>query len=68
SAGLPIFPKPSHHDIETNHRPYKSVVFFSKMELCKVLIFSTLFPYLKGPAPTPVEGGASESSYSFTIF
>ncbi|MED4573276.1 hypothetical protein P9302_28170, partial [Brevibacillus agri] len=32
-----IFPKPSHHDIETNHRPYKSVVFFSKMELCKVL-------------------------------
>ncbi|MED1697657.1 hypothetical protein P4V23_10915, partial [Brevibacillus agri] len=28
---------PSHHDIETNHRPYKSVVFFSKMELCKVL-------------------------------
>ncbi|WP_340673875.1 hypothetical protein, partial [Brevibacillus agri] len=37
SAGLPIFPKPSHHDIETNHRPYKSVVFFSKMELCKVL-------------------------------
>ncbi|WP_309480041.1 hypothetical protein, partial [Brevibacillus agri] len=26
------------HDIETNHRPYKSVVFFSKMELCKVLI------------------------------
>lgn len=32
------------------------------------IIFSTLFPYLKGPAPTPVEGGASESSYSFTIF
>lgn len=32
------------------------------------IIISILFPYLKGPAPTQVESGASESSYSIHSF